>query len=150
MSYANILKVIEQTANKTSKLAVGRVVVNKLGMSYKKLTRCASNKFTTDNIRCSQFFVNYMSGLKTENIKFFDEVGINLQICNPTHGHSNRGERAVVEVVPAGRGTNHTLMVLCGLEGIDFANIIPGGADTIEYLQFWADAEQFLTRHNFR
>ena len=148
MTYADILKVLEQTAvlpSGTSKPAVGRVVVNKLGMSYKKLTRCASNKFTADNIRYCQFFVNYMSGIKAENIKFFDEAGINLQVCNPTHGHSNRGERAV-EVVPAGRGTNHTLMVLCSLEGIDFAKIIPGGADTTEYLQFWADAEQFLTR----
>ena len=125
MPYANILKVIEKTAvvpSGTSKPAVGKVVVNKLGMSYKKLTRCSSNKFTADNIRYCQFFVNYMSGIKAENIKFFDEVGINLQVCNPIHGHSNRGERAV-EVVLAGRGTNHrrgtnhVLMVICSLEG---------------------------------
>ena len=108
MPYANILKVIEQTAvlsSGTSKPAVGRVVVNNLGMSYKKLIRCASNKFTTDNIRYCQIFVDYMSGIKAENIKFSDEAGINLQVCNPTHGHLNRGEKAV-EVVPARRGTN--------------------------------------------
>ena len=68
-----------------------------------------------------------------------------MQVRNPTQGHANHGERAV-EDVPAGRGTNHTLMVLCGLERIDFAKIIPSGANTIEYLQFWADAEQSLTR----
>ena len=85
MTYADILKVLEQTAvlpSGTSKPAVGRVVVNKLGMSYKKLTRCASNKFTADNIRYCQFFVNYMPGIKAENIKFFDEAGINLQVCS--------------------------------------------------------------------
>ena len=148
MTYADILKVVEQTAvlpSGTSKPAVGRVVVNKLGMSYKKLTRCASNKFTAENFHHCQFFVNYMSGIKAENIKFFDKADINLQVYKPTHGHSNHDERAV-EVVPAGRGTNHTLMILCRLERIDFAKIIPGSADTIEYLQFWADAEQILTR----
>ena len=119
MTYADILKVLEQTAvlpSGTSKPAVGRVVVNKLGMPYKKLTRCASNKFTADNIRYFQFFVNYMSGIKAENIKFFDEAGINLQVCNPTHRHSNRGERAV-KVVPAGRGTNHTRWYFVALKG---------------------------------
>ena len=58
MPYANILKVIEQTAvlpSGTSKSAVGRVVANKLGMSYKKLTQCACNKFTADNIHYCQF-----------------------------------------------------------------------------------------------
>ena len=119
--------------------------MNKLSMSYKKLIRCASNKFTADNIRYCQIFVNYVSGIKAENINFFDEAGISLQVCSPTHGRSNRGERAV-EVVPARGETNHTLMVPCSLEGIDFAKIVPGGADTIEFLQFWADAEQFLTR----
>ena len=54
-----------------------------------------------------------MSGIKAENIKFFDEAGINLQVCNLTHRHSNRGERAV-EVVPAGRGTNHYFVALKG------------------------------------
>ena len=49
-----------------------------------------------------------MSGVRAENVKFFDEVGINLQMCNPTHGHAERGNRAV-EVVKAGKGTNHTL-----------------------------------------
>ena len=70
--------------------------------------------------------------------------GIKLQVCNLTHGHAERGNRAV-EVGKAGKGTNHILMVLAGLEGIDFAKIIPGDADTIDYLQFWADADQFIT-----
>ena len=29
--------------------------------------------------------------------------------------------------------------------GIDFAEVIVGPADTVEYLQFWAKADQFLT-----
>ena len=147
MPSSDILRVLAQTAylpSGTSRQAVSRVIVNKLDMSYKKLTRCAANKFTNDNIHYCQQFVNYMSGVRAENIKFFDEAGINLQVCNPTHGHAERGNRAV-EVVKAGKGTNHTLMILASLEGIDFAKIIPGGADTIDYLQFWADADQFLT-----
>ena len=74
MTYADILTFIEQAAvlpSGTSKPAVGRVVVNKLATSYKKQTRFVSNKFTADNIRYCEFFVNYMSRIKAENLKFF-------------------------------------------------------------------------------
>ena len=29
-------------------------------------------------------------------------------------------------------------MLLCSTEGIDFAKVIVGPAETLEYLQFWA------------
>ena len=74
MPIADILKVTEQTAVLpwgALKPAVSRVVVNKFGMSYKKLIWCASDKFTADNIGYCQFFVNYMSGIKGEKKIFW-------------------------------------------------------------------------------
>ena len=36
-------------------------------------------------------------------------------------------------------------MLLCSIEGIDFAKVIVGLAETIEYSQFWPESDQFLT-----
>ena len=49
-----------------------------------------------------------------------------------------------VEILEGGRAANYTLMILCLIEGIDFAKVIAGLAETIEYLQFWAESDQFL------
>ena len=51
-----------------------------------------------------------------------------------------------MEIVEGGRAANYTLMLLCSMEGVDFAKVIVGLAETIEYLQFWAESDQFLTR----
>ena len=86
-----------------------------------------------------------MSTVKAENIKFYDECSFNLDDCNPSdYGHSEKGMR-VVEIVQGGRAANYTLMVLCSKEGIDFAKVIVGPTETIEYLQFWAESDKFLT-----
>ena len=50
-----------------------------------------------------------------------------------------------MEIVEDGRAANYTLMLLCSTEGIDFAKVIVGPAETIEYLQFLAESDQFLT-----
>ena len=55
-----------------------------------------------------------------------------------------RGTRAV-EIVEGGRAANYTLMLLCLIEGIEFVKVIVGPAETIKYLQFWAESDQFLT-----
>ena len=50
-----------------------------------------------------------------------------------------------MEIVEGGRAANYALMLLCSIEGIDFAKVIVGPAEAIEYLQFWAESDQFLT-----
>ena len=67
----------------------------------------------------------------------------NLDDCNPYYGHSENRTRAV-EIVEGGIAANYTLMLLCSIEGIDFAEVIVGLADTTEYLQFWAESDQFF------
>ena len=72
-----------------------------------------------------------MSTVKAENIKIYDECGFNLDECNPCYGHSEKGTRAV-EIIEGGRAANYALMLLCSMEGIDFAKVIVGPAETIE------------------
>ena len=51
-------------------------------------------------------------------------------MCNPHYGHGPVGEKTV-EIIPRDRGSSHTLLLLCSLEGIDNAKIIEGAADMI-------------------
>ena len=64
-------------------------------MSYKKLTAIKPEKFTQDNIRYCQEFLNYMATVPKVKTKFYDESGIDFTVCNATYGHSKIGERAV-------------------------------------------------------
>ena len=64
--------------------------------------------------------------------------------CNSYYGHSEKGTGAV-EIVESRRAANYTLILLCSIKGIDFAKVIVGLAETVEYLQFWAESDQFLT-----
>ena len=50
-----------------------------------------------------------------------------------------------MEIIEGGRAANYALMLLCSTEGIDFAKVIVGPAETIEHLQFWDESDQFLT-----
>ena len=61
-----------------------------------------------------------------------------------TYGHAEKGEVAI-EIVPRDRGCKFTLMLLCSIEGIDYAKIIPGAAITIDFLAFWGEAARFLS-----
>ena len=85
-----------------------------------------------------------MSTVKTENKKIYNECGFNLDDCNPYYGHLEKGTRAL-EIIEGERAANYALMLLCSIEGIDFAKVIVESAETIEYLQFWAESDQFLT-----
>ena len=89
-----------------------------------------AEKFTLENIQYCQHFVNYMSTVRAENIKFYDECGFNLNDCNQSDGHSEKGTRAI-EIVESGRAANYTLMLFCSIEGIDLVKVIVGPADTL-------------------
>ena len=113
-------------------------------MTFKKLTKVKAEKFTSENIQYCQHLLNYMSTVNAENIKIYDECGFNLDDCNPYYGHSEKGTRAV-KIIEGGRAANYARMLLCCVEGTDLAKVIVGPAETIEYLQFWAESGQFLT-----
>ena len=53
-------------------------------MTFKKLMKVKAEKFTLENIQYCQHFLNYMSTVKAENIKFYDECCFNSNDCNPS------------------------------------------------------------------
>ena len=150
-SYSDVDRPLQQDAvlpTGISITAIGNVVRKVLNMSYKKLTHSKTEKYSLDNIQYCQLFLNTMRNVPAVSIKFFDEAGNQHQcVCNPHHGHGPMGEKTVV-IIPRDRGSSHTLLFLCCLEGIDYAKIIEGAAHMITYLQFWGEASRFtsLTR----
>lgn len=128
----------------TSITAISRVVRNELNMTYKKLVKVKGDKFTPQNIIYCQNFLNYMTLVPANKVKFYDESGFDLSMCNPNYGHAYEGNRAC-EIVNERKGTTWTLMLLCSLEGIDYAKLVGETVETIEYLRFWGEAVRFTT-----
>ena len=126
----------------TSRSAIGRAVRDDLQMTYKRLTKAKAEKFTPQNIAYCQAFLDYMATVPKHKVKFFDEAGLDLLVCNPVYGHSEKNTRAV-EVVSGKKGPSWTLMLLCSLDGIDYAKMIPVPANTVEYLRFFGEANMF-------
>ena len=71
-----------------------------------------------------------MATVPNHKVKFFDE-GLHLLVCNPVYRHSDKNTRAV-ELVSGKKGPSWTLMLLCSLEGTDYAKMIPVPANTVE------------------
>ena len=136
--YSSVISSLQQNAvlpEGTSITAVSNVIHKELNMSYKRVIGAKAENFSPENIRYCEMFLNTMKNVHAVDLKFFDEAGINLQVCNPTYGHAEKGEVAI-EIVPRDRGCQFTLMLLCSMEGIDYAKIIPRAANTIDFLAF--------------
>ena len=129
---------------RTSITAVSNVIHKELNTSYKRLIGAKAEQFSPENIRYCEMLVNIMKNLHAVDLKFFDEAGINLQVCNPTYGHARKGEVAG-EIVPRDRRCQFTFMLFCSIEGIDYAKIIPGAANTIDFLALWGEAARVLS-----
>ena len=82
ISQSNLLN--EISLNKTSMKhivdtsAIRRVVCDELVMSFNKLTKCHPEKFTPANISYCKAYLNYMLTVLICNLKFYDEVRINV------------------------------------------------------------------------
>ena len=61
----------------------GRVVREELVMTCKTLTKVKAEKFTLRDIHHCQLFLDYMSNMQAQSVKFFDETGFHLTECNP-------------------------------------------------------------------
>ena len=80
---ASIKETVENYCNLnggTSLSAIGNTVRNRLPdgpFTRKKLTRPKAEKFTPQNLAYCGQFLNFISALPPEKIKFFDEAGVN-------------------------------------------------------------------------
>lgn len=128
----------------TSVSAIGRAVRTRMSdgpWTHKKLAKHCQDKFTRPgNVAYAQQFLNFLHNVPANKVKFFDEAGVNVGVGNPTYGHSLIGTPAVEILAGNTKGANYTLNLLCGLDGVLYANTIAGGANTIDFLNFWGEA----------
>ena len=149
-SYKSIKENIDSYCNVnggTSLTAIGNVVRNKLSegpFTRKRLAKPSSDKFTPVNLNYCQNFLDTISTLPPECLKFFDEAGVHSGSGNSVYGHSLRGTHAI-EISKNKKGANVTLNLLCGLEGVLYANTVEGSSDTMTFLDFFDEAGQATT-----
>jgi hypothetical protein len=147
ISLAEIWDIIDEIgdAQNVSLPTISRTIRSRLpsGRRYtrKKITHIASERFTNNNILYTQLFVNYINAQDPHHVKFFDEAGIKLSDCVRRYGHSPVGERCV-EICRKTPSPNFTLSALCSLNGIEYAKVINGASNTVEFLQFFEEAGQ--------
>ena len=86
-----------------------------------------------------------MSSLPPEKIKFFDEAGIHYGIGNPVYGNSLKGRPAIEVTRGNQKGSNISLSLLCGLEGVLYANTVEGASNSINFLKFFGEEGHVTT-----
>jgi transposase len=110
--------------------------------TWKKMTTPVAEKFTPQNIHYCQNFLDYVSSVDPYKLKFLDEAGIKLpDVGRPNYGHSLIGTPAV-EVVRNMNSPNITLNLLCGLDGIIYANTVNGSSNSLTFLRFFEESTQ--------
>ena len=127
-----------------SKTALSEAVRHRLPSgkeySFKKINIVAQERFTLQNMAYTQVFIDYLNSKDPYTLKFFDECGLKLpQHASRTHGHAPVGERAI-EIQRYAETPNTTVNLVCSLTGVDYANTVPGSADTVDFLRFFEEA----------
>ena len=127
-----------------SKTALSEAVRHRLPSgkeySFKKINIVAQERFTLQNMAYTQVFIDYLNSKDPYTLKFFDECGLKLpQHASRTHGHAPVGERAI-EIQRYAETLNTTVNLMCSLTGVDYANTVPGSADTVDFLRFFEEA----------
>ena len=110
--------------------------------SRKRLGKCASERFTPENIVYTQLYIDYLKDKDPSSVKFFDESGFQL----PDAGHRNFGFSPVGEDCVEARRylstANLTLNFLVGYDGVKYGNIIEGASNSVQFLRFFDEASQ--------
>ena len=125
--------------------AIGNIVRNKIPegpLTRKRMAKPSSEKFTPQNLVYCQQLIDTVSSLPPEKIKSFDEAGIHCGIGNPVYGNSLKGTPAIEITRGNKKGANITLNLLCGLEGVLYANTVEGASNSIQFLNFFGEAGQ--------
>ena len=125
---------------------LSRYTTNKLpsGRNYsrKRLGKCASERFTPENIVFTQLYIDYLKGKDPSSVKFFDESGFQL----PDAGHRNFGFSPVgedcVEVRRYLSTANLTLNFLVGFDGVKYGNIIEGASNSVQFFRCFDEASR--------
>ena len=144
VSLAEIISCLEEMDGvEVSMATVSRALKRRLPSgpyTRKKITKIARERFTQANIFYTQLFINYLTTKDPRRIKFFDEAGVKLpDVGTRFYGHCSAGTRCV-EVVKKAESPNTTLNMLVSLDGPEYYNLIDGGTNTLQFLQFFEEA----------
>ena len=130
-------------AGGTSNAAIQRALRNHMTdgrWTWKRLTQPVAEKFSPENVNYCQQFVNYIYTVDPYKLKFFDESGIKLpDVGKPNYGHSLKGTPAV-EISRNMNSPNITMNLMCGLDGIIYANTINGTSNSMTFINFFEEA----------
>ena len=97
-------------------------------------------RFTQNNMRYTQAYLNYISRQNPYKLKFFDESGFNMpDSVKRKYGYALIGKPAV-EVLRKTRSPHLTLNLMLGLNGVSYANVVQGATDTDRFLNFFHEA----------
>ena len=112
--------------------------------TLKKIGGIAQERFTIHNMAYTQLYIDYPFQKDPHKIKFFDEFGIKLPFALSRHyGHALRGGRAL-EIQRYMETDNMTVNLMASVAGVCYVNTVDGPVDTINFLQFFQEADNSL------
>lgn len=110
-----------------STITIGRAVRKDMNMSFKKVSRPHGERFTPDNLRYTQAFIDHIQTLDPNKVLYMDESGYKITVCHRTRGHSEVGVRCI-EVSRYHANPHVTLNMLVGLRGPLYYNFVNGSS----------------------
>ncbi|XP_028397235.1 uncharacterized protein LOC114521047 [Dendronephthya gigantea] len=111
-------------------------------ISLSSISRAIKRKLLSGHSYSENLFVNYLSSKDPKKIKFFDESGVKTpDIGTRRYGHAPLGQRCV-EVIRKMESPNITLNLLVSLDGPMYFNLVEGPTNTIQFLNFFAEASE--------
>lgn len=130
------------TPGKVSESTVGRTVRNDMNdgkYSFKKISRPEGQRFTLQNLRYTQAYLDYIFAQDPYKVKYFDESGFKISVANRNFGHSKVGEKCI-EIGRYHASPNITLNLLVGLGGVMYYNFVDGPSNSAHYMSFFHEA----------
>jgi hypothetical protein len=129
-----------ELSNPTISRHVRKNLPSAVDYSRKRLGKCATERFTHENLVYTQLYLDYLSDKDPASVKFFDETGFQLpDSVHRRYGYSPVGEQCV-DIRRYISTANMTMNFLAGIDGLKYANIIQGASNSIEFLRFFSEA----------
>ena len=88
------------------------------------------------------YFIDTVSSVLPEQIKVFSEAEIYFEIGNSVYDNSLKGTPASKIMHGNQKGANITLNLLCGSEGVLWANTVQGASNSTQFLNFFGEADK--------
>ena len=124
-----------------SLMLIYRALQNQLPREYthKKCKTSNESRFSPENLRYTQAFMDELFTRNPHRLKFFDEAGFAVSSTHPNYGWSPIGMRAI-EIRRYHDTPNVSLNLMIGTSGVVYANTLQGATTGVELLNFFGQA----------